>query len=186
MTGITVSAGTFYAAILAISPTSDHPMWEWLYWISQTLGSFFQFLLVVAAIVGGTIAYRQVEALKLFELSKFLQDERFREARRIVIREIGAKQDTKWWDDPRLEAAASTCAGHYDVLGNLLEFRASNRLKKFFIRGWGESIVRTYQILSKFISQRRASGGNEYWAYERLYNQAKKRRPSVGPNWPPQ
>jgi hypothetical protein len=164
--------------IVAAAASPDHWL-EQLYWASQ-IGLF------VVAIIAAAAAFRQIGALKLFELVKFLQDENFRCARRDMIRKISQKKDTDWWNDPILEASASSCAGHYDIVGRLLRFRPDWGLKRLFIKGWAESIVRTYEILEPFIQKRGAAGGNEYEAFQWLYRQAKKYRPTVGAPWPSQ
>jgi hypothetical protein len=163
----------------------DDHFWEKLYWISQIASALFQFILVLSAVVAAIFAYNQVISHKLFELVKFLQDEKFRDARRIVIKEIYLKKGTNWWLDPKFEAAASTCAGHYDVVGCLLRFKSSRGLQKLFIRSWADSIVRTHQVLDEFIKARRAENGAQYEDFEWLYRRAKVRHPTVGVPWPP-
>jgi len=141
-------------------------------------------ILMVAA-VAAIVAYKQVNAFKLFEFVKYLQDEGFRNSRRVVIREIWEKRNTEWWKDPRLEAAASTCAGHYDVVGNLLRFAAKGSLRSFVIRSWSESIIRIHSVLSAFMDQRRKSGGSDYRDFDWLYERARRYKKRVGAPWPP-
>ena len=162
----------------------DHWM-EQAYWLSQVAGATFQFILIAAAIAAGVIAYRQFSAFRLFELLKYTQGDVFRHARRAVIREIGPIKDTEWWKDERLEALASDCCAHYDILGRMLMFKGNGGVSGFFIENWADSIVRTYEILSQFIEQRRAKGGNDSKGYEWLYQRAREIRPTIGPTWPP-
>src|ERR1700754_3973515 len=113
---------------------NDHPLLEYLYWISQIT-------VVFAVIWAGFVAHRQVETFKLFELLKFLQDENFRKSRRVVMRNIGPRKSETWWIDPDLEACASTCCGSYDILGRMIKQGVSRRTRRFFAKYWSESIV---------------------------------------------
>ncbi len=135
----------------------------------------------VAAAIG---AYAQVNAIKLFELVKYLQDERFRSARRVVVQDIARRAGTEWWSDATLEAAASACAGHYDVVASLVRFSCGRRLRQFIIRRWSESIVRVHTVLEPFMAHRKASGGNDYCDFEWLYQKARHYRKTVGAPWP--
>jgi hypothetical protein len=155
------------------------PHWlELASWASQVA-------LVLLAIVAAFAALHQASAFKLFELLKFIQEEGFRNARRRVIVEIGSKRNEPWWDDAPLEAAASTCCAHYDIVGNMLIFSGSRQLTRHFIKHWSDSIVRTYEVLHGFIERRSAAGGNPYSSYRWLYLRALKYKQSVGSAWPP-
>ena len=151
----------------------------------EALSVLVAFGVLLVAIVAAVVAYKQVNAFKLFELVKYLQDEGFRASRRVVIREIWEKRATEWWKDPKLEAAASTCAGHYDVVGNLLRYAARGSLRRFVIRSWSESVVRIHTILAEFMAQRRKSGGNDYRDFDWLYKKANHHKKHVGAPWPP-
>jgi hypothetical protein len=161
-----------------IEETVTNP-WEMAYWVSQIFAAGFQLLLLLAAIGAGAIAYYQLDTFKLFEWLRFLQDERFREARRVVIREISVVRDTTWWQDDRLEAAGALCCANYDILGRMLRFRGSRRLANFFITNWGDSIVRTYLVLKPFILHRRAAGGYDSEGYAWLFARARIQFPNI-------
>lgn len=160
-----------------------HPL-EVAYWISQTAAAGLQLVLVAVAIWAGLAAYRQVNTFKLFEWLKYIQDDNFRSARRIVIREISPIMDTEWWQDDRLEMAGATCCASYDILGRMLQFGGSQSLVAFFIENWGDSIVRTWLILSPFIEHRRESGGYQSKGYEWLFVRARKQFPNIGVSQP--
>ncbi len=143
-----------------------------------------QILLVVVAIVAAFAAFHQVSAFKLFELTKFLQEPNFRDARRIVLTKIINLKATPWWDDSELEAAASTCCGHYDIVGTILQYSGGGRLTRHFARHWGKSIIATFDVLHEFLERRRSEGGNEYRSLDWLYQKALKEWPNGGRPWP--
>lgn len=143
-----------------------------------------QVILVLLTVVAVFAARHQISTFKLFELLKFIQEEKFRIARRRVILDIGPKRSQNWWEDRTLEADASTCCAQYDIVGNILIFGGSSRLTRHFVKHWSDSIIRTYEILQEFIERRAASGGNSYSSYQWLYRRALKHRRSVGAAWP--
>jgi hypothetical protein len=156
----------------------------WLPTISD-LGDAAQLVLVAVAVVAAFAAFRQVNAFKLFELTKFLQEPRFQDARRTVLTEIKQKEGTAWWEEPRLEAAASICCGHYDIVGTILQYGGRGRLTRHFARHWGKSIILTYDILHGFLERRRATGGNEYRCYDWLYQRSLREWPAGAAGvWP--
>jgi hypothetical protein len=160
---------------------------EWLYGAAlspEAISSLAQIGLLLVAVVSAYYAYRQVNAFKLSQLVSYLQDESFRNSRRVVIQDIWGKRQTEWWKDRELEIAASTCAGHFDVVGNLLRYTAPKSLQKFVIRSWSESIVRIHELLQQFMAERRKSGGNNYADFDWLYKRAKKHIKNVGAPWP--
>ena len=162
-------------------------MWLWLHESAQALSSissFAQIFLVLIAAASARYAYKQVNAFKLSQIVSYLQEDGFRKSRRVVIQDIWAKRQTEWWKNRELEIAASTCAGHYDVVGNLLRYTAPSSLQKFVIRSWSESVVRIHDVLQHFMAERRSSGGNNYEDFDWLYNKAKKHVRKVGAPWP--
>lgn len=128
-------------------------------------------LFLVATIVGVN-GYRQANATRLFELVNYLQDERFRTARRIVAQEIARKSGTKWWEEARLEAAASDCTGHFEVVGNLVRYTCGERLRRFLISRWSESIVRAFNALEPFLKERQMVSGSYPADFDWLYRKA--------------
>jgi hypothetical protein len=81
----------------------------------------------VIVLIGAIVAYLQVSAIKLFELLKFVEQEEFRKARRVVFFEIRvAPSGEKWWEDNVHDdwenAAARVCAS-YDILGLIIARR---------------------------------------------------------------
>lgn len=165
-----------------------HHAWGWLRdaaYPLQSISSGAQLGLILIALVSVYYARRQINAFKLSQLVTYLQEEGFRNSRRTVIQDIWEKRGTKWWNDRALEVAASTCAGHYDVVGNLLKYTTSGKLRRFVIRSWSESIVRIHETLGEFMAERRRSGGNSYEDFDWLYKRAKRYKRNVGDPWPP-
>lgn len=158
-------------------------VWHWIE-AHIAAASWTEIGLLLVAVVAAIGAYAQVNAIKLFEMVKYLQDERFRNARRIVVQEIARREGSEWWRDPELEAAASACSGHYDVVASLVKFSCGGALRKFIIKRWAESIVRVHTVLAPFLQQRKESGGADYADFHWLYRQAKKYHKTVGAPWP--
>lgn len=160
------------------------PLLEQYYWYSQIALATIAVLSLLIASFAARAAFAQSASLRLFELLKYTQDPDFRSARRTVIREIEQLQGKEWWDDERLENAASTVCAMYDILGRLLEFSGYNAVAKFFVCNWADSIIRTHRILAIFIEHRHKAGGHDYHGYRWLTEKAKKFDPQVGPAWP--
>jgi len=167
-----------------VSPSSP-PLLEQYYWLSQIALAAIAIASGIIATFAVRVAFAQTRSTKLFELLKYTQDENFRRARRVVIREIGPMQDVEWWLDDHFEDAASTVCAMYDILGRLIKFDGYNKVGQFFVCNWADSIIRTHQILSRFVEARRSAGGNDSLGYEWLYQRALKFQPPVGPTWPP-
>ncbi len=155
---------------------SEHPL-ETIYWIAQIL----LFIVAGAAAYGGIL---QLQAYKLFEIIKFVDDKEFREARGVVVNEIGPVRETRWWEGGHeanhMRLAAYTVCSKYDSLQLLFEFDAMDRLlggagyKRFFVTNWSVSIIPTREALEGFIRWRREGSPQAYIAYDRLYESAKK------------
>lgn len=155
---------------------SEHTL-ENIYWIAQIL----LFIVAASAAYGGIL---QLQAYKLFEIIKFVDDKEFREARAVVVNEIGPVKDTKWWEGghevDRMRLAAYTVCSKYNYLQLLFEFDSSHRLlgragyNRFFVTNWSVSIIPTREALEGFINWRRKGSPEAYIAYDRLYASAKK------------
>jgi hypothetical protein len=155
---------------------SEHPL-ETIYWIAQIL----LFIVAISAAYGGIL---QLQAYKLFETIKFVDDREFREARGVVVNDIGPVKDTKWWEGgheiDHMRLAAYTVCSKYDSLQLLFEFDALDRLlgrsgyNRFFATNWSVSIIPTREALEEFINWRRKESPEAYIAYDRLYSNAKK------------
>jgi hypothetical protein len=158
---------------LVAAKMSEHPL-ETLYWISQVM------LLFVAA-GASYAALQQLKAYKLFELTKYMDDPGFREARGIVSREIAPRKNERWWDDQdaeRLRNAAYLVCAKFDVLQLMIEFDTLDRLQgqsgygAFFVQNWAASILRTHDALAGYIAWRQQSWLTYYSAYDRLQRAA--------------
>lgn len=155
-------------------------------WLTRLFSSanWTEIGLLIVAVVAAIGAYAQVNAVKLFEMVKYLQEERFRQARRVVVQQIARSKDSEWWRDPDLEAAASACIGHYDVVASLVRFSCGRALRKFIIKRWAESIVRVHNVLAPFMQHRKAAGGADYGDFDWLFRQAHRYKKMVGDPWP--
>jgi len=159
----------------SINSISEAPL-ETAYWISQIV-------LVAIVLIGAIVAYWQVSAIKLFELLKFVEQEEFRKARRVVYFEIRvAPSRENWWEDSVHDdwenAAARVCAP-YDILGLIIArsrlaacFSFYNGVERIFLRQWSNSIVMTYEALQTYVKYRRDTQPNAYREYTRLYYRA--------------
>ncbi len=145
--------------------------WGWAFIQNMTLEEaswLAQIILMVIAVVAAAIAFYQVSTFKLFELLKFLEEERFRDARRVVYKHRKSRKN--WWDaNDKLRAAASTVCASYDIVGHLA--RGGNR--KFFKLYWAYSICWTHEALDGFLKARRKTVPDAYHAYSELYKEAK-------------
>jgi hypothetical protein len=180
----------FLGPLLLLMPAGVHPSLEQAYWVSQIF-------LVIIALAAACLAWRQIAAHKLqistnrlFEIVRYLEDQSFYDARRVVVREIGPKKNTEWWskaekEHEKFEKMASICAGRYEVVSHLLKFSGDKTLIEFFLISWAESIVRIYGILFNFMDGRRKANGFQYRDFEWLYHRAIKFQPTVGEPWPP-
>ena len=150
------------------------------YWVSQILLPFI-------AVVAGWIALKQAWTFRLFELLRHIEQPRVRSARAIVMREISMiPSDQEWWVDGRLHDAAATFCSAYDHLGGIIKFHGSNgRVERFFIERWGETVVRSYLVLTRFLEFRRKSAPNSYDNYIWLYKLARQHFPDTRQPKPP-
>jgi len=142
-----------------------------------------QIALAIIAFFAAWAALNQVRTYKLFELFKFVSEERFRAARRTVITEIEKrKKDEEWWnnsvDGDRWEDAASRVCGAYDLLGRLIEYDVLDHYLpfrsygQFFLLNWGASIVRTHNALESFLKHRRETVPSAYEGFTELKRKA--------------
>jgi len=132
------------------------------YWISQ---------ITLMLIAGGAafVAWHQVRTFRLFELLKFLEDPRIRQARRTIFKGVKKDDSQKWWEtDEDLEEAAATVCASFDIVSLLA--KGTNR--KFFIRNWAHSICWTHETLEGFLTDRRRIH-DAYRSYTSLYKDAK-------------
>jgi hypothetical protein len=137
-----------------------------------------QILLFVTAIVAAYYGYHQLVSTNRYELLRMLEDERFREARRLLWKKLcapGASPAPRWWEDERLEEAAGKTCAWFDIVA--LMAKPSNR--RFFSKEWARSICWTYELLEPFIQDRHDL--DAYKHYRQLYNEALAFRPKPKP-----
>jgi len=149
----------------------------------------------IVACMAAWLGLRQAEDHRLLGLLRWMEEDRVRKARKIVIDELSTRRDEKWWElkDQRFHDAAALVASIYDHLGGYfrltLKFhdrwffslfgKDKDYVWKFFIDRWGEGIVRSYEILKRYIDYRREKAPKSYEGYEWVYKEAKQRHPLV-------
>ena len=146
-----------------------------------------QILLTAIASVAALGAWRQARIYQFHELLKYVQDSEFRDARRTVITQISVldEQNLDWWvkrdaESLRLEKAAATVCGHYDLLAITLGFADHQRFffpnptRKFFVRHFAASIVGNHRVLTRYINYRRIRSNSTYSAFTRIRDAALK------------
>jgi hypothetical protein len=87
-----------------------------------------QILLFVTAVVAAYYGYHQLVSTNRYELLRMLEDERFREARRLLWKTLCAPGESpapRWWEDERLEEAAGKTCASFDIVA--LMAKRSNR-----------------------------------------------------------
>jgi hypothetical protein len=136
-----------------------------------------QIALLVVAVLAAIVGYSQLKHANRFELLKLLEDERFREARRLLWFEVCAKEpppSLRWWageENKKLEqAAAKTCAS-FDIVALMAKY--GNR--RFFSKEWARSICWTYDLLAPYIADRHDAVAFKH--YRALAEEARKYRP---------
>jgi hypothetical protein len=147
---------------------TTHPIAERAYWGSQIL-------LLVVAVMAAVFARRQVSTFRLFELLKFLEEERVRSARRQLFLEVVETQ-TKWdwWSgNDRLDETAGTICASYDIVARM----AKGRSRRFFKKHWAYSICWTHEALEDFLIERRARVPDAFEGYTGLYKEARRYDP---------
>lgn len=136
-----------------------HPLLEQSYWLSQIVLAVVGTLAVIVAAFAATYAYKQVQAFRLFALLSYIEDIHVREARRTVLLDIRNSNAKDWWTDPRLDKAASTVAAAYANLGHVIRFerhwRRNDRVGRFFLKNWADSIGPTHDTLVPYLIYRR-------------------------------
>jgi hypothetical protein len=73
-----------------------------------------------------------------------------------------------------LNRAASTVCAFYDILGIMMQFTGHDRVHKFFVRHWANSIVNNYDAVATYIRYRRETDPKSYSGFESLYRRAKR------------
>lgn len=171
----------------AIQRPESHISW------TQCVLAITSSITVFVASIAALVALAQSQRAKLFELLKYLEDPKLREARRIVYYKIGVKQgrwwprrDTEWWENDgvkhELEKAAAAVCASYDILGRIIEFDRVDRLLgkfgigvgHFFAKNWANSAVVLYEILKPYVDHRRKENVDAYRGFVILYQRSKQ------------
>jgi len=138
---------------------------------------------IITAIVVPLTAYLLYEQLKestkankltaTLELIKYIQDKEVREARRVLIEELGVNNtDYKKWSDAEKKQVAIACHA-YNFAGLMEE---QGLIKKDFVaRGWRDSIIKCWSTAEPMIMEdRKIRGGDFLDKFKMLYDNAKK------------
>ncbi len=138
--------------------------------------SFISVVVLVAAIIAILELWQITKSNKLIaflELIKYIQDEKVREARRVLIGELGVKnKDYKKWSEAEKEQVEIACHA-YNFAGLMADH---NLIKKDFVaRGWRDSIIKCWSTAEpKIMDDRKKRGGNFLDKFKMLYDKAKE------------
>jgi len=118
----------------------------------------------VTAIANGSTAQNTIS------LIHFIQEERYRQARGVVINQL-EKKAQPWSQDEKV--VASLVCSSYDILAILV--RKGLVPQDIIVDEWGPSILRTHNILAPFMNEMRRNMGERYWDdFPWLADQAQK------------
>lgn len=137
--------------------------------------------IVGAILYEGRLAFQEFRSARLLEMLKHMERNEVREARHIVLTKV-ARNENKgrhWWSDRELHVAAANLASAYDQVGMMISFHGMGPAEKAFLQHWGETVVRTYEVLKEFLNWRRATAPQSYSEYTKLYQLAKSLFPNV-------
>jgi hypothetical protein len=107
-------------------------------------------------------------------LINFIQDEKARDAREIVMKNLKGKAYCDWSPN-ELKAASNVCSS-YDVV-SILIYQQALVPQNLIITNWGPSIIKCYKILEVHIKemQKPENAGPEYWDdFVKLYEEVVK------------
>ncbi len=120
-------------------------------------------------------ALQEAQTTKLFKILQHVEEQRVRDARRLVMTEIRRQEEEgkNWWEsDERLQSAAEQLCASYDHLGGIIKFDGPDRVGQYFLERWGEGIIRAHTVLERFLAFRRKSARNSYEDFTWLFEQA--------------
>lgn len=149
-----------------------------MYWnmISAISAAFMAGIIFFAAV----FAYKQfkesTKANKLtafLELIKYIQDEKVREARRVLIEELGEKKkDYQEWDEKEKKQVEIACHA-YNFAGLMEE---QGLIKKDFVAtNWRRSIVKCWESAQPMIEKYKKEREKDYLDhFKMLYERAKE------------
>jgi hypothetical protein len=155
------------------------------YYYSQITMPIITIGAVFAAFRAAWSARRQATLFRVFELMKHIEDDRVRQARRIVMTTIAGKVELtptgRWWDDPSLEKEAAMLCSSYDHLGSVFAHFPSSEVERFFLNRWGETAIKCRKILDSYLGYRKTElkSPKAYWGFDEFCKQAKKIHPTI-------
>jgi len=140
----------------------------------SAISTAFMALVILITAVFAALQLKQVsksrKAETFMELSKYLQREEIREARRILIGISG--KDYKDWSKEETEAAEKV-SHTYDVAG-VMVFRKLIE-KELVVDEWRRSIIKCWKAAEPMIKGYQKERGKDFWHnFEKLYEEAKK------------
>jgi hypothetical protein len=139
---------------------------------------------IVAAIVyEGHFAFQEFRGARLLEILRHMEHEQVRKARDIVFTRIARpeNQGKDWWEVDEFRSAASEVASAHDRIGVIINFFGMGDAENRFLTHWGETIVRSHEVLNDFLNWRRRTAPNAYTEFTALYQRAKLLYPNVPP-----
>lgn len=145
----------------------------------EIAGLVLQIFTLLAVIATVIVYYFQLQSMldsskgqNMIAVVNILQNEDFREARRIVIEDLKGK-DFSDWTPKEKKAADRVCASYDTVAVLVLKHRL---LEKTVLRNWEDSIVNCYSILEPYIITLRKAKAptNRFWgSFTELYEYVK-------------
>lgn len=149
----------------------------------EWLTMFGEWGIVIAILYEGRLAFQEYRTARLFEMLNHLERSGVREARHVVFTKIASKDNKgkRWWKDNQLHVAAANLAASYDHLGLMIKVHGMGSAERMILERWGESIVRSHEVLDDFLKWRRETGPQAYAEYTAIYRLAKEIYPDLPP-----
>jgi hypothetical protein len=121
-------------------------------------------------------ALEESETSRLLEILRLIERPGIREAHAMILIDVPAPEQKgeNWWEgNSALHRAAEQVCLSYDYIGGVINFDASKRAGEFFLETWGEDIIRTHDLLERYLTFRRNSGTGAYKEFSWLAQEAK-------------
>jgi hypothetical protein len=136
----------------------------------------------LAILIEGVLALREYRSNRQFNIIRYIEDKDMREARMTLYQKLirNTPATRNWWDEDTdlADAAALVCA-RYDIVGVLT--KKDPELREFVLDEWSANIRWTYEAVSEFVKDRRASGKtgrpDMYADYAQMYEIVRPRNP---------
>jgi len=146
--------------------------------VIQAIGTFFIATAFIVYFLQLLTMRKNAKDQNLIVLINHLQENEVRKARRTVINKLHLLQLSEWIGIDDYEDAAGLVCSTYDVAGIMIKKGLVD--SEPILDNWGRSIIWCYQILVRYIVERRKASGDKYWDdFVNLYRMAAIRHPDV-------